>query len=252
MGSTPDRSHMDREGDSLGRVDRHLLACGAMALTTLTGATLGGAVVSESASADIFVDTTYDYGSAFGTYILLFDMGTKGKPTAKTVGSYGPLAGVFGGAPGYEFAMVVKFGYHYLIDNPYDTFVFSTGAVYKTATSSYVSLLGGGVSVAASSFVTAPGMKHVTYTKYGYFKAFTAGQYLGFSVAKGASTYYGWMSNYVLGVPTAKVTWGWESTAGTDILTGAVPEPGAGALGLLALGALGIQRWRRREDEPAQ
>ena len=84
-----------------------------------------------------------------------------------------------------------------------------------------------------------------------HFPTFTAGTpgYLGFSLElDGGGTAYGWMevtfeSDGV--TPGAIHRWAYESEAGTTILVGAIPEPGAGVLVLLGLAGFVLRRRRR-------
>lgn len=98
------------------------------------------------------------------------------------------------------------------------------------------SALNGGVSTAGLSLSSAPSL-------------------IGFRFEREGNTHYGVASivtEAIAGQPRASITverWAWEDEADTPILAGAavVPEPAqvANALGLLALGAAGLRRWRK-------
>jgi MYXO-CTERM domain-containing protein len=78
--------------------------------------------------------------------------------------------------------------------------------------------------------------------------------------AAGVENYnYGWIE-YEVNVDASTATlygWAWETTPHTAIFTGqttAVPEPAETVLGLglLALGAAGVKRWRQRRATGSQ
>ncbi|WOO39811.1 hypothetical protein [Rubellicoccus peritrichatus] len=81
---------------------------------------------------------------------------------------------------------------------------------------------------------------------------FTSGEsgYIGFQFRPAGTTLYGWAEVILTeGGDTGTfeiVQWAYEDT-GANIQTGAVPEPAAVAtgLGVLALGAAGLRRWRK-------
>ena len=93
-------------------------------------------------------------------------------------------------------------------------------------------------------------------------KGFTSGVdgYIGFRFDPGDGFHYGWARiNMVVSASNSHVLtvqeWAYETTAGTSIQVGAVPEPNAamlvGGLGLLAAGIAGVRQWRQqtnRED----
>ena len=65
-------------------------------------------------------------------------------------------------------------------------------------------------------------------------------------VPAGAQTYYGWFRMSVNSTTGGRVIdWAYDNT-GAGIKAGAVPEPGS--LAMLAMGALGLSRWRRRRS----
>lgn len=96
------------------------------------------------------------------------------------------------------------------------------------------------------------------YTAGNDWRNFTIGQsaYAGFRFTNGSTTNYGWVELTILpnhnGVLLSQ--WAYEDTGANIIVAaGAVPEPAeaAGALGLLALGAAGLRRYRARRSAAA-
>lgn len=86
-----------------------------------------------------------------------------------------------------------------------------------------------------------------------HFPPLAAGQqeYIGFSLepAGGGGPLYGWMlvtlQTEASGLEGTIHAWAYEDQAGVPIAVGAIPEPGAAALGLLGLAALAARRRRR-------
>jgi len=116
----------------------------------------------------------------------------------------------------------------------------------------------------ATGYVISAGRAFGTFASIitaGAFKGasgFTTGNagYVGFRFAIAGATHYGWARLTFDTSSTGGVTiheWAYENVANTNIQIAAVPEPAhfATGLGLLALGAAGLRRWRGRRGASA-
>lgn len=83
--------------------------------------------------------------------------------------------------------------------------------------------------------------------------------FLGFQIQADESTFFGWVQAEVqsspTGIPEALIIydWAYNMVSGDPINAGEIPEPAhaVSGLGLLALGAAGVARYRRRKAEKA-
>lgn len=119
----------------------------------------------------------------------------------------------------------------------------------------YPSNLAYGANISTQSFGVAAGNRGDMAWGSGYANSqfTTAGTgYIGFQFDLGGGTQYGYAEVVVNGVPDNRATfvqysWGDVGEAITaGQVASAVPEPGA--LGILALGAVGVGAWRRRRQ----
>ncbi len=212
------------------KLSRHFLACSAFVGTAaLMSPSEAEADIVYSGLLNINVPTTNIYG---GIYLDLTRPGVSFIPT--TSGG-GPAEGLNTVLPGWDvnfYKGTTSLRWWYNVN------VF---AVFNPA--HHVAALGPGVMVDVSSSLGT------FQTMTPEFTGTTAFMGVEFPDASN-NLLFGWIritGGSDNGMPATIVDWAYENTPGAGIMTGAVPEPSAMALGCLAAGAAGLAAWRRRK-----
>jgi hypothetical protein len=114
---------------------------------------------------------------------------------------------------------------------------------------------GAGLTIDGASLDETIGIATTFNTTAGYYSNYNNGSgYWGFSLPSGSTTLYGWMSGDFSGVnqsfatPSFNLTGYAYDDTGTSIKVGAVPEPSAATMALLA-GSAAL--WKRRRSREA-
>lgn len=227
------------------QLEKHLASCAAMA-----GAGVASLVLVAPASGDIISSGTLSLTPGAEETIALDFSST---PTATVLS--GPYLGALDGTS-YEFGVwyASYFTDSYLLANT--TYaggeLYFAGAFTATVPDSYAIAAGTLIDGSTTWQAASP-------NGYGYggginFLSASPGwtgptsAYVGVKIYKASAgaSYYGWIGVTMTGVTPTVTGFAWESTPGTGITAGAVPEPGGLGLGALALGSAGLAAWRRR------
>jgi hypothetical protein len=117
---------------------------------------------------------------------------------------------------------------------------------------------GAGMTINGANLDDMIGIETTFNTDEGQFSNYSTGEkYWGFSLPSGSTTLYGWMSGSFSGVneffatPSFNLTGYAYDDTGTSIKVGAVPEPSAATMALLAGSAALWKRRRTRETTAA-
>ncbi|HEY7090009.1 MAG TPA: PEP-CTERM sorting domain-containing protein [Tepidisphaeraceae bacterium] len=240
------------------RLDKHFVACAAAAAAV-------GAVATERANAVV------QYSGPINFHIV-----NTGSPGGQT-GVYVDVAALLAGAPA---AAVPNFDLNFFainrttsgVDNGKKAFsVYAPGTKLVSIVGPFpqygvASKLAAGASIGpASTFGNGYGQQY-TFITYNYadgtpvafpWVAGSSDGFIGFSFQIAGQTHYGWarlnIGSYQSNLDSFLRDFAYETDANTPILAGAVPEPTAAfALGLLAMGAMGLRSSRKQATGAAQ
>ena len=243
-----------------GSLDKHFLACAA------TAAAAVGAVSTQEAQATVhysgLLDIAIDNTTPAGIYINVDGL-TTGSSGASTAGwdinlfnynfSGGGKAVYFYGAPTVAGQPTSTLANPVGANSPFPAASkLASGASVgpaSTFATPYPFTYGGNnyVAVPLLVYATSGG----TYPIASPWKGGVTNGYLGFEFGISGVEYYGWarlnVANLAGGFQMTLRDFAWEDQAGAAIAAGAIPEPAtAAALGMLALGAVGIRPMRRK------
>ncbi len=98
-----------------------------------------------------------------------------------------------------------------------------------------------------AALTTWDGSGFVAHPAFGTAFAEDEDKYVGFRFDTGAGLQYGWIGVRRTGVALDAFAWGYETEVGVPIAAGATGVPAPGGLAVLAFGAAGLSRGRRRK-----
>lgn len=241
----PKKAHMHSKNSSnLGsKLDRHFLACSALAGMAAVTAQKAEATIQYSGLQNLSVPTTNGQG---GIYI---DMELFTHYNSITNGSQP------GGGPG---PLTSTWDFNFYQSRPSSgqslRFYYNTGLgnVHSSSPARYSYGLISGTQNTNVSSGTLIDASSTWGQVVGLTNFYNNTGLMGVKFQNNANntTLYGWIrlsGGAANGFPATIVDWAFEDS-GAGITAGAVPEPGSIALGCLAAGAMGLTLWRKRKQ----